>query len=706
MTDAASPGPTAIERLLRPRSVAVVGASETPGALGAAVLGNLDRFGFSGDVHLVNANRKQIGGRPCFASTAALPEGVDCAVLAIPQAGILEAVRGCAERRVGAIVIFSAGFAEAGPDGRALQDEIARIARARGIAVEGPNCLGFINNVERIALSFGASTPETVGGRRGVGIVSQSGAMATVMHAALRPRDIAVTHAISTGNEAVNGMEDFVEYLLGQDATKVIAMIVEQIRDPSRFLALAARARAAGKPIVMLHPGRSAAARASAQTHTGAMTGDYAVMRALVTHAGVAMVDTLEELLDLSELMVRWPSLPHGGAAVISDSGVFKAMALDFCEAEGLALPPPSPATAAVLGALAPGLIVPSNPLDTTAQPLVDPQLYRKAMQPMLADDAYGSLVLAIIMSSAAMNRRKVQPVIDALREWKPQKPVMFAMLGEDAEVVPDVISELRALGVPYLRSPERALRALARVTRFAARRLPSPRRRPLERASRRLPAGVIVEHAAKLLLEDAGIPVPKGVLANDLEAARRAAAAIGYPVALKAQSSALSHKSDVGGVVLALADEAALARGWARLNADIAAARPGLALDGILVETMVRPGLELIVGGRGDPDWGPVLIIGLGGVLAEALHDIRVLPADLEPAVIVEELLELKGAKLLASFRGAPARDVVAAATIASRLGSFMMAHPEIVEIDLNPVVVHAQGEGAVALDALIVTR
>ena len=334
----------AIERMLRPRSVAVVGASATPGALGAAVLGNLDRFGFTGAVHLVNANRKEIGGRPCLASPADLPEGVDCAVLAIPRAGILDAVKACAARGVGALVIFSAGFAEAGPDGRALQDEIARIAREHGIAVEGPNCLGFINNVDGIALTFGTSTPEALAGRRGVGIVSQSGAMATVMHAALRPRGIAVSHAISTGNEAVNGIEDFLDYLIDQDAAGVITMIVEQIRDPRRFLALAARARAAGKPIVMLHPGRSAAARVSAQTHTGAMTGDYAVMRALVTHAGIAMVDTLEELLDLSELMIRWPSLPRGGAAIISDSGVFKAMALDFCEAEGLACRrPPRP---------------------------------------------------------------------------------------------------------------------------------------------------------------------------------------------------------------------------------------------------------------------------------------------------------------------------------------------------------------------------
>ena len=705
MTEAARPGRSAIERLLNPRSVAVVGASATPGSLAGAVLGNLDRFAFTGDVHLVNANRQEINGRPCLPSAADLPQGVDCAVLTIPRAGILDAVKGCAARGVGAIIIFATGFAEAGADGRALQDEIARIARDHGIAVEGPNCLGFINNVDRIALTFGTTAPEPLDARRKIGIVSQSGAMATVLHAALRPRDVAVSYAISTGNEAVNSIEDFVDYLIDRDATDVITMIVDQIRDPQRFLALAARARAAGKPIVMLHPGRSVAARASAQTHTGAMTGDHDMMRALVTREGVALVDTLEELLDLSELMIRWPALPRGGAAVISDSGVFKALALDFCEAEGLALPPPSPATAGALGALAPGLILPTNPLDTTAQPLVDPQLYCKAMQPMLADDVYGSLVLAIIMSNAAVNRRKVQPILDALQEWKPAKPVMFAMLGEDAEVAPDVISDFRALGVPYFRSPERALRALARVTQFAARPPRGPARQ-VARAATRLPAGVIPEHAAKALLKAAEIPVPNGTLVTDFAAAQRAAAAIGYPVALKAQSAALTHKSDASGVVLHLADEKALARGWAKIDADLAKRRPSLTLDGMLVEAMARPGLELMLGARGDPDWGPVLVIGLGGVLAEAINDVRVLPADLPSPTIAQEFYKLKSAKLLERFRGMPARDVVAAAGIAAKLGAFIMAHPEIAEIDLNPVVVHAEGEGAVVLDALIVTR
>jgi acyl-CoA synthetase (NDP forming) len=702
-------GPTrpmrsAIERMLRPRSIAIVGASPSPGSLGAGLLANLERFAFRGDIHLVNAGRQEIDGRPCLQSASALPAGVDCAALAIPRAGILDAVAGCAARGVGGVIIYAAGFAEAGDDGSALQAELARVARDHGMAIAGPNCLGHINFVDGIPLTFSACAPVPVAGRRSIGIVSQSGAMATVLRAALHAREIAISFSISTGNEALNGAEDFLDHLIADDSTHVVLMLVEQIRDPRRFLALARRAQDAGKPVVLLHPGRSAAARASSKTHTGAMSGDYEVMRACVAHAGVAVVESLEELIDLGELMIRWRAPPRGGAAIISDSGAFKAMALDFCESSDLDLPEPSAATRSLLGAIAPDLILPTNPLDVTAQSLIDPDIYRRAIGPLLDDPRYGSLVLAVVLSSQTHSQRKMAPIIAALEEFGPAKPVVFAMLGEDCEVAPAIIARLRGLDVPFFRSPERALRALARL---AGLRPPlSSARAAVARAGARLPAGVMPEYVAKRLLAEAGIPVPPAELASGLPEARRAAARIGYPVALKAQSALLAHKSDAGGVVLALADEAALAAGWHRLEADIAARRPDLRLDGVLVEAMARPGVELIIGVRGDPDWGPVLVVGLGGVWTEALGDVRLMPGDLDAAAIAVELSRLKAAPLLTGSRGAPARDLGAVAEIAARLGRFAAAHPEIAEIDINPLVVYPDHEGAIAVDALIVAR
>lgn len=699
-------GRRAIERLMRPGSVAIIGASPSPGSLGGGVLANLARFGFSGTLHLVNPNRTEIDGRPCLASVEALPPGVDCAVLAIPRAGALEAVAACARRGVGGMIIYSAGFAELGGEGVALQAELARRARAAGMAIEGPNCLGMINYVDGVPLTFAPTFPAPHDVRAALGLVSQSGAMATVVRAALQARGIGLTFSISTGNEAVDGVEDFLEPLLADAQTRAVAMVVEQFRQPRRFLDLARRAREAGKPIVLLHPGRSAAARLSAETHTGAMTGDYDAMRTLVIAAGIALVETLEELIDLSELLIRCPAPPPGGTALITDSGAFRGMMLDYGAAIGLPLPPPAPETAAGLRAAMPDFVVATNPLDITAQALVDLDLYRKAMVPFLADPRYGSLVLAVILGNAATSRRKMPPIIAALAALQPAQPVIFAMMGEDAEVPQEFIDALRGLGVPFFRSPERALRALARLTEFAARPAPVAAPPSAAPAQRRLPAGTIPEYRSKTILAEAGIPVPRGQCVRTLAEAQAAAARIGFPVALKGQSAALSHKSEAGAVVLHLADAEALAAGWARLEGAVAGARPGLVLEGVLVEAMARPGVEVIIGARNDPAWGPVLLIGLGGIWAEALADRRLLPPGLSTEAIIGEFLGLKGAALLRGLRGAPPCDVAAAAAIVTRLDAVLRAAPEIAEVDLNPVVVHPEGEGALVLDAVIVAR
>jgi acyl-CoA synthetase (NDP forming) len=716
----------AIERLLRPRSVAIVGASATPGALGAGVLANLERFGFAGDIHLINPNRSEIDGRPCLRSTHDLPHGVDCAVFAIPSSGMKDAMAGCAARGVGGAVIFSGGFAEAGPAGRALQDDISNIARQHGIVLEGPNCLGFVNNVDRVALTFSPAAPVSLEGRRAVGIVSQSGAMASVLRAAFNAHDVAFSYAISTGNEAVSSIEDYIAFLMDDAATDIIALIAEQFRHPRRFLELARGARERGKLIVVLHPGRSAAAQASAQTHTAAMSGDWQVMRAFVGHAGAVLVDTIEELIDVSEMLVRFGGPLNGGLAVLTESGIFKGQVLDLCEELDISLPEPSPPCMAELAALAPDLILPTNPLDLTAQALVDPTLFSNAMNAFLKDDQVGCLMLSPMCPHPALTKRRMEPLIDHMRKERPQKPVVFAMLGDDAEVAADIIGGFRQLDIPFFRSPERALRALGRISHLAplfvqnlgarASRPPLPEAHaPVEETSvdekqragrlrsERLSSGTVPEYLAKQLLSAFGFPAPQGELARDLDAAMAVAARTGFPVALKAQSAALSHKSDAGGVVLGIRHEADLIAAWTKLHDDVARSRPGLALDGVLVEVMAAKGFELILGARNDKDWGPVLIIGLGGVWTEALGDIRVLPPDLSLDEIAGEFRKLRGAKLLSGFRGAPPVDVQAAADVTARLGAFVMAHPEIKEIDLNPVMVYPEGKGAVVLDAVI---
>lgn len=696
-----APPAKSIDRLLRPRSVAIVGASATPGALGSTVLANLERQGFSGDIHLINPKRPLIGSRQALGAIDELPDGVDAAVLAIPRAAVLDSIRALAARGVGSAIIFSAGFAEGGEEGLAEQREIARIADAHGMVIEGPNCLGLVNYIDMIPLTFVETPSAPLGDRKGVAIVSQSGAMAAVLAGTLFSRGIGVSYSISTGNEAASGVEDYVEYLIADTQTKVIAMIVEQFRQPQRFLALAQKARAAGKPIVLLHPGKSSAARESAATHTGAMAGDYALMRVKVERAGVLVADTLEELGDTADIIATCGVIPVGGAAVLTESGAFKALTLDLCEEVGLPLPPVGDHDAPALRAALPSFVPVSNPVDLTAQALVDPDLYRRALAALLGDDRFGSIVFAIIQTDAATCTLKFPPIIEAIRTLKPAKPVIFAGMDDGAPVPPDYIAALRALNIPYFPTPDRVFRAMAQLNRFAARDAVVV---PPAAVSIALPAaGIVPEYRAKALLAPLGIPFPAAQLARTVAEAQRIATELGYPVVLKAQSPALSHKSDAGGVIVGVGDDDAVAAGWARMQASVAAYAPGLALDGILVEAMGARGLELIIGAKNDPEWGPIILAGFGGIQAEILKDVRLLPIGLSRDAIVDELHALKSGALLQGFRGSPAMDVGAVADIVLALGAVLEAGPAIREIDLNPVVVYADGQGAVALDALM---
>ncbi|WP_294328492.1 acetate--CoA ligase family protein [uncultured Sphingomonas sp.] len=689
-----------LSRLLTPRSVVIVGASPTPGALGNSVLRNLERHGYAGDIHLINPKRDTIDGRPCLQSIDDLPDGVDAAVLAIPGPAVLGAVQALARRNVGAAIIFSAGFAEGGEEGLAAQAEVARIAAEHGMVVEGPNCLGLVNYAAGVPLTFVEAPVLDLTHKPSVGIVSQSGAMAVVLGATLMAKDLGITASVSTGNEAASGVEDYVEHLLGDPQTLAIAMIVEQFRQPARFLKLAERGRAAGKPIVLLHPGTSSAARESAATHTGAMAGDWQLMKAKVERAGVVLVDTLEALGDVIDIAVRAKPVRRGGTAVLTESGAFKALTLDLAEAIGLDLPAMAGETAAAMRAAVPDFIPVSNPMDLTAQALVDPDLYRRTLIPLLADDAYAALVFGIIQTDAATSARKFPPIIDAVRALAPDKPVIFAGLDDGAPVPGDYIAGLRAIGVPYFPSPDRAFRALGHLLRHAARDFTAAEAAPV---TLDLPGGVIPEYRAKELLAPVGIPFPAGGFAADVAEAQAIASRVGYPVAIKAQAAALSHKSDAGGVILNIADDDALAEAWERLFANVAAYDASIALDGAQVEAMGKRGVELIVGARNDPEWGPVILAGFGGVTAELLHDVRLLAVDLTPDAIVAELRALKQGALFDGYRGSPALDVEAVAALIAGLGRVLAGSPTIREIDLNPVVVYPKGEGVVALDALI---
>jgi acetate---CoA ligase (ADP-forming) len=698
-----------ISRLLRPRSVAIVGASATAGSLGGGVLANLERFRFGGPLHLVNPRYDRIGERPCVRSISELPDGIDCAVLAIPHAHVVDSVRACAEKGIGGLIVLAGGFAEAGEQGKSAQEQVAAIALRYGLALQGPNCLGTINYVDGVPLMFGVAPFDALGDRKGVAVVSQSGAMASAVRVALQARGIGVSYSVSTGNEASLGAEDFLEEFIADPHTRVIAMLMEQIRRPGRFLELATLARKAGKYIVLHHLGRSAAGREAAKTHTGALSGDYAIMAAQVVARGVCLVDSLELLIDVPELLIRLRSVRSpGGTAIVAESGAFKGMALDFCESVGLDLPRLSAATQEALAGELPAFSPPSNPLDLTAQALVDPDLYRRVLAVISRDAAFGSVVLTISLPSADSADRKLPPIIDALGSLDGNQAVVFSMLGEDCAIPMAYVDRIRKTGTPFFRSPERAFRALAALkglARTPAAIAPAGHGALAgRRADTALEPGILPEYRAKQLLAGCGLKMPPSRLVGTLEEALTAAEELGFPLALKAQSSRLPHKSEVGAVSLDIGDSAALRSAWVAMQGRLAVERADVSLDGMLLERMGEPGIEIIVGARNEGGWGPVILVGLGGILTEVLQDVVFIPAGLGRPDIARALRSLKGARLFDGYRGAPPADVEAAISVVENLSAFLLQHPEILEADLNPVRVHARGRGASVLDALFV--
>jgi acyl-CoA synthetase (NDP forming) len=691
-------GPKAVARFLRPRSVAIVGMSARAGSAGQIILQALKLNNFEGDIHLVGRSSEAIDGRPVLKSADELPEGVDLAVFTLPAAAVREAIEACARRKVGSALIFAAGFAEVGD--QATQDAVTDTARAAGLAVVGPNCLGVTNNVDGIWLHMLYAREALRGVEGGVAFVGQSGGLLGHFQRAVDGRGLPLSYVISTGNEAGLEGTDFVEFLADDRSTRVIAIYCEQVRRPAEFLAACRRARAAGKPIVVMQAGRSAKARKAAQSHTGALIGDFATMQTQVEDAGAIVVSTMDEMMDLVELLVRYPVPPSKGPGILTASGAYVGLTNDFAEEVGLELPEIEPATLKKISEVLPAYGNYGNPLDVTAG--FAPDALSIVTKALIDDPNVGMVFISFPIRDAAMVKAFNKGMADS------PKPKVMVALGDTWQLAPEVVQAVNEGPAVFSRSSDRMLRAIALYTRYGrslARTRVAGDPAPIA-GMPKLGKGAQPEWLGKKILAAAGIRVPDGQLARSPEDAVTVAKRVGYPVALKAQAAALSHKTEAGGVMLNLTDEAALRAAWETMHRNVKAAAPGVTLDGCLVERMSPKGLELMVGAKRDPAWGTVLLVGLGGIWVEALGDVRLLPVDADETQIVEALQQLRTAKLLTGFRGAPPVDVEAVAKAVLAIGRLMRTTPGIVEIDVNPLMVFAKGRGATALDALIVTE
>ena len=699
----ATADPARLDALFRPRSVAILGASDDATRISGRPVRYLIEGGFKGGIYPVNPNRETVQGLKAYKSLADCPEAPDVAIIAVPLALTEGAIRDCVARGVRGAVIFSAGYAEAGDEGLAIQDRITAIAREGGLRLLGPNCLGIFNPSIGFYGTFTQSLDREMPKPGELGIVSQSGAYGSHIAYLARRRGIGIGYWITTGNESDIDVSEAIEWMAGRDDVRVIMAYVEGVRNGPRFRAALELARANRKPVVMIKVGRSETGAKAATSHTASLAGSDAVYDALFQQTGVYRATTTEEQIDVAYACMRGIFPASNRLGVVTLSGGAGVLICDAAERHGLDVAPMPEGAQRKLKDLLPFASV-TNPVDTTAQALNDMSLLARNIEVILEEGGYDALIgfFTTVPNTRTLSAPLRKAIMDGCARFS-DRLIVMAMIGD-----PDVVRDYEGAGFLVFEDADRAVVAIAALTRFArAFARPAGSGAAVTAADGPLPRGPVSEPDAKAILGKAGIPFLQERLATDAAAAGAAADAIGYPVVLKIVSAAIEHKTEIGGVMVGVADRAAVEAGFAELMRRAATHRPDAAIEGVLVAPMARGGVEVIAGVARDPVFGPVVMFGLGGVHVEVLRDVRFRLAPFGRDEAMAMIGEIRGRALLDGVRGALPSDVEALAGLLVSLSRFAAAHARDLEsVDLNPVLVRPRGEGVVALDALLVTR
>jgi acetyltransferase len=703
MHQAMSPPP--INALLKPRAIALVGVSAKGGA-GANILRSGQRFGFAVPTWPVNPNATEIDGQRCYGSLAELPGVPDCVIIALPADAVHNVVAQAAALGVRGVYVVSEGFADAASDqGRERQAKLAALARSANIALAGPNCMGVASLHHRFAMTMADIPGAAMAG--GVSFVSQSGGLLNSVAELATNRGVGINYLISSGNEAVLEMADYIEFLAEDEATRVIACIMEGAKSGRRFRAAIERA-ARKKPLVVLKLGRSEFGQRATLAHTGTLAGSHEAFAALFRQNGVALVDSIDALVETAALFDLAP-LPQGDRVVMMTvSGGATSLIGDLGEAAGLNFPPIAEATNVRIQNILGVERTFGNPLDTVGLPRLRRDGNISAVVQALQDDDCVD-VIGLVLGMRGDGWGSHQELVDrlAVAAKDAHKPLMVVSFMSNS-LTRHWRGYAQANGLPLVEDLEGGLKAVRHLIDYAAfRRSPAQRTVVSASAVTQTRARVLTEAQSKVILGAAGLPVTREALARDPAEAVRLAAEIGGAVALKIQSADIAHKSDIGGVHLG-ARTAAEVEAAARKVFDNACRNcPGATIDGILVQEMVEDGVELILGMTYDETFGPMVVCGAGGVTVEIFKDAAVLLPPFSADEARTAIRSLKAARLLDGFRGAPPRDVDALIDCCVRFGDFVAATDgQYAAIDLNPVLVRPHGQGVRIADALMETR
>ncbi len=708
-----------IAALLNPRNIVIVGASDKPGNWAERSWNNLQRYGFKGAVYPINPGREKVWGSKCYRSFGDLPEKPDHVLVLVPARFVSATLKEAAAAGARSATVISSGFGEH-PDPAAIKlgEELGETIRETGLAVSGPNCLGNFSGGDRAVTMVDNRTLRTEPGP--VAIIGQSGGLVMALKRTLEERGMDVGYIVTSGNEAGLKTADYIEYFAANPQVKVIVSYLESVRDPQQFLAACEAAKSVGKPVIVLKLGRSDNGRAAAMAHTGSLAGSVAAFDAIAGNAGVIRVSNLDDVIEAAEYFLHAP-LPNGnGVGAITFSGGLRGLLLDQAEANNLSFPPLAAKTKRRLGELLGVGSIIGNPLDSGFAALNSEEIYINCVKAMLDDPGIHTLMLQEEIPRAPGAERKVEYIraVNALAV-KFKKPITYVTMISHSmnEYSRDIRNGFR--NVAFLQEADKALRAVRAVTTYAercavkkstgpkttAQPLPTAVFRAIAKAQKQTGPTPLSEIESKKLIRAYGLKTPKEILATSGAEAMRIARDVGLPVVLKAAGAELTHKSDIGGVILNNNTLASVRDGFATIQRNVIAKAKGAVLDGVLVAEQVKGDIELVIGASCDPEMGPFVMFGSGGVALELYRDVVFAAPTLDEASANALIDRTAAAQLINGYRGAPALErgaVVRALIGVSRLAIDLDENLD--SIDVNPFVLCRRG--GVALDALVVLK
>lgn len=697
-----------LQRLFAPRRIAIVGMSGREGSFGRRTFENLAHF--RGEIDFVNPNYEELLGRPCHPSVSDLPEVPDLAVLVTPRERVEGVIDECIARGVGGALVYASGFGEMGGENAALQARVARKAHEAGLPLIGPNAIGYVNFSNGGGVTFLSDLDLPDGFDRAprdrrIGLVSQSGALGLSLGQAMK-RGAFFSHILACGNSSDVDAADCISYLAEDAESRAIVCLLEGVPDPRRMEAAIARAAARGKPTILCKMARGAEGAATAASHTGSLAGSHDAYRTMCERAGGVFVENYDEVLEVAQFFAKAPAPQADGAAIIATSGGAAVLCADAAEDAGVPLPQPTDDVRARLEARIPEFGAARNPCDVTAQVLNDREALVDCVRAMLGQEDYGALVVPHPMAYP-FSVPRIGLFDDIAGEVG--KPIVLVWMTGWLEG-PGAWEAETAPNLPMFRSTRVCFETLAAWRRWHARRVEAERPR-LTAPDPELPAriaahaGAVTEREAKAMLAAYGVPVIEERRAATAEQAAEAAAGLGAPLVMKIDSPDLPHKTEAGGIALDLEGPEACAAEFEAMTARVRAHAPRARIEGVLIQRMAPKGLEIVVGARHDAAFGPLVVVGLGGVLVELMKDTVVAPAPVTPREAGDMLARLRGAAALAGFRDLPPVDLERLAETVARVSEFAAdAGAALAELDVNPLI--CRGADLVAVDALIIPK